>query len=288
MPTLRISAIQLGLILVSVLTFGISAQAQSHVARHPDNTHTPANPIETTPTPAPTRDPQAVGVIQSSIAALGGAAYYSQTSGVIAQGTITAAPAAVSGQITRENQGPEFMEQRPGPNGPILFLSGHGNPAIVANGNIQQGIGQLAMNYFPLHLPAVGLNNALNNPNLSVSSIQQTTMNGESAIEISTVDDTSSLSAAICQQTWYFDATTLLPFRVDYLTSDVSNALNTMQETTLLSNYQQVSGALIPFKIVTFLNGQQISETDLTSVQLDVSIPSSDFDPPTTSTTGAQ
>jgi hypothetical protein len=228
----------------------------------------------------PQRDANSLAVLNTTVSALGGTANLSQTNGIVALGNLVASPGGVSGPVKWENMGSEFRYERPGPNGPIVFVSGHGDPAILDGGAIRQGIVHQAMVVFPWYLPGIVLSSQANNPNVSVQGKQSVTVNGVAAIKISTVDQTDDLSAVICKQDWYLDATTLLPFRVDYLDPDRDNALNTVQMTTLLSDYRQVSGVLIPFHITTFFQSQQIWDVTLTSVQLGQPIPSSDFDVP--------
>ena len=234
------------------------------------------------------KNPQAVAAAQSAIAALGGASFYSTTSGVTAQGNLTAGTGGISGAVSWENAGTEFKYVRPGPNGPITFVSAHGNPVIVDGNAVQQQLANLAVVEFPVHLPAVALAAELNNPNVSFS-VQTVTIGGTPAVAVSTVDMTDTMTAAMCQQTWYLNPATFVPFRVDYLAAAVGNGSNTMPTTILLSNYQNVSGFQVPFQIVTMANGQQISQVTLTSVRVAVQVPATDFDPPTTNATaGAQ
>jgi hypothetical protein len=223
------------------------------------------------------RDAKALSLVQSVIQGLGGAAFYSASSGVIAQGTVTAVPAAVSGPIIWEWAGPEFKYQRPGPTSPIVFVSGHGNPAIVDSDGVHRGVGNLALVSFPVHVPSVALSMNLANASASVGTIQMVAVNGENTLTVSFVDQTSPLSTSLCRQTWYFDATTLLPFRVDYLTTNVYSS-DTIQESSLLSDYRNVSGISIPFHIVTFFNGQQIEDVSLSSVQVGYAPSSTDFE----------
>jgi hypothetical protein len=228
--------------------------------------------------PTATRDANAIALLSRAVATLGGSASYSQTSGVVARGNLTAATGGISGPILWENAGTEFRYERPGPNGSIIFVSGHGNPAIADGGKVQRNIGHVAMVTFPWHLPSVVLASQLRNANVQVAATQQVTLDGASAIKLSLNDETDELSATICKQDWYFDSATLLPTRVDFLAAEVHNALNNAKMTVLLSDYRSVSGALIPFHMVTLFEGQQISDVALTSVQLNVSIPTTDFD----------
>jgi len=78
------------------------------------------------------RDPQALDILAKSLAVLGSIGSYSSTSGVIARGHLMTATGGISGFILWENQGAEFRYERPGPNSSIVFVSGHGRPAIAA------------------------------------------------------------------------------------------------------------------------------------------------------------
>ena len=239
------------------------------------------------PSTSAERDANATAVLNRAVAALGGTAAYSQTNGVVARGSLNAAAGGISGSILWEWAGPEFRYERSGPNGSVVFVSGHGNPALSDGGKIRRNIYHLAMVTFPVHLPSIALATSLNSPNVSMGAPQQVAVNGVSALKISLVDQTDSLSSTICQQTWYFDSTTLVPFRVDYLTSEANDATNAPQEYTLLSDYRNVSGVLLPFHIVTFFNGRRVEDVTLTSVQVGVPTPSSDFEPSVSVSGGA-
>jgi hypothetical protein len=223
------------------------------------------------------RDAKAIGLVQTIVQALGGTSFYSATSGVVARGTLTSASGAISGPIVWEWAGTEFRYSRPGPSGSIIFVSGHGNPAIIEGSVIRRGIGHLAMVTYPFHVPSVVLGTLLKNQNVSISSMQTLSLDGVSATAISFVDQTDELSSVICRQTWYFNPQTLVPIRVDYLTSDANNALNTIQESILLSDFRNVSGISIPFHMITFFNGQQIEDTVFTLVEIGP-VPNAEFD----------
>ena len=137
------------------------------------------------------------------------------------------------------------------------------------------------------HLSVIVLATALNNPNVEVASPQRVLLNSSPAIQISLVDKKDELSALICKQDWYLDAQTLLPVRVDFLDSDIHNALSTVKMSYVFTNYQRVSGLAVPFTVDTLIDGQQISEITFTSIQA-VSIPLSDFDVPPSTIGGVQ
>jgi hypothetical protein len=223
-----------------------------------------------------------------SITAMGGAVSTSQPNGVIAKGTLTAATGGISGPILWENLGAEFRYELPGPTGSIAFVSGHGRPAIVDGNKITGKIGHLAMVAFPAHLPATVLASELSNPNIRLDATQQATVGKTPAFKVSITDETDELSAQICKQDWYFDSVTMLPVRVDYLATEIKNALNTVNMTVMLSDYRVVSGVAIPFHIATFFDEQQITDVTLDTVQLNASVPAVDFDAPSSNPGGVQ
>lgn len=233
------------------------------------------------------RDTSSVALLTRTISAMGGSTSASATTGFITKGNLTVSPGGVSGQVTWENAGAEFRYEQPGPNGQIVFVSGHGNPAILDSGKVQRKIGHLAMTNLAPHLAAISLVNSLNSTATEISSPQQVTISGLTAIKISFVDHTDELSSVICKQDWFFDQNSLLPLRVDFLTSEMYNALNTVKMSYLFSNYQNVSGVLIPFTVITLFDGQQVSQLDITSVQVGASIPTTDFDVTTATSAGA-
>jgi hypothetical protein len=223
------------------------------------------------------RDPQAAALLQHSAAALGGA--LSSTS-VIAHGTLTAVPPGISGPILWETQGSEFRYDRPGPNGTITFVSGHGDPAIADSGHVRRNIGHLAMTNLPPHMVAATLASYLSNSAIQISTIQSVTLNGTAALKVSATDTSDELSKLICKQDWYLDPSTLLPIRVDFLASEARNALDTAKMTYIFSNWHNVSGVLMPFDVVTLFEGQQIFSVSFDSIEIGVPIPTTDFDVP--------
>jgi hypothetical protein len=239
------------------------------------------------PLPATVRDPNTVALLGRAVASLGGPAANSQTNGIIAHGTLTASAGGISGPIVWENAGTEFRYERPGPKGPIVFLSGHGNPAIADGGRVRRNIGHLAMTNLPPHLIAQTLASHLANSTIQISAVQQVALDGTPALKISTIDATDELSAIICKQTWYLDASTLLPLRVDFLASEARNALDTAKMTYIFSNWHNVSGVLMPFQVATLFEGQQVFTLSFDSIQIGVSIPATDFDVPPTTAGGA-
>jgi hypothetical protein len=184
--------------------------------------------------------------------------------------------------------GTEFRYERPGPNGSVAVVSGHGKPAFIDGSNAGKSFVPMTIGNFPAHLPAVVLASELNNPKVQLEAIQRVTAGGAAAIQVSTDDETDEFTAKITRQDWYFDATTLLPMRVDYVTTNVNNLEDLASMTALLSDYRSQSGMLIPFHIVIYFNGQQIEDIVLSQVLITNSIPAADFDAPAVSAGGVK
>ena len=234
------------------------------------------------------RDSAALTLLGSIVNSMGGASI-SSSNGIVATGNLASTSGGHSGSVRWETMGSEFRYERPGSNGTIVFVSGHGNPAILDNGTVRRKIGHLAMTTLVPHLPVIPLSNSLANPAVEVSAPQQVSLGGSvSALKISFIDHTDELSSVICRQDWYIDPNTFLPLRVDFLASEINNALNTAKMTYLFSNYKTDSGVAVPFTITTLFEGQQVSQLDLSSVQVNAAIPATDFDVNASTVAGAQ
>jgi hypothetical protein len=257
---------------LSLLLFGLISAAYLVIARAPS--FSLAQPQ------AATRDAQSLQILARALAAMGGNSINQLQLGVLAQGTLSAAPGGISGNIRWETQGGEFRYEHPGPNGAIVYVSGHGNPAIVDGEKVQRNIGHMAMTNLPPHLGAGVLALNVNNPAEEIDPPQQVTVGGGAALKISFRDTTDELSSVICRQDWYLDAATLLPLRVDFLTAEALNALNTAKMSYLFSNYQTSSGVRIPLQVVVLFKDQEIFQLTFDAVQIGVSLAPSDFDVP--------
>ena len=100
------------------------------------------------------RDSAAISLLSNVVSSMGGASVNSASVGVVAAGTLSSTSGGISGSIRWETMGGEFRYERPGPNGTIIFVSGHGNPAIANNGVVRRNIGHLALTTLPPHLGA--------------------------------------------------------------------------------------------------------------------------------------
>jgi hypothetical protein len=108
----------------------------------------------------PVKDAGALGVLQSSIAAMGGIATVgsildSTVVGTSQYGSGTDAPPPIS--FTWQTAGSEFQSTAQNPNGVYTILSGHGSPAQLKHGNWVPLAPYVARATLPFHLPALVL-----------------------------------------------------------------------------------------------------------------------------------
>jgi hypothetical protein len=174
----------------------------------------------------PVKDAGALGVLQSSIAAMGGIATVgsildSTVVGTSQYGSGTDAPPPIS--FTWQTAGSEFQSTAQNPNGVYTILSGHGSPAQLKHGNWVPLAPYVARATLPFHLPALVLLSELQNINYSIQYVGQETINGKPAIHVHMADNSDSIGQAVTPQDWYFDPTTYLPIQVNFLLPDEGN-----------------------------------------------------------------
>ena len=232
------------------------------------------------------RDPQAISVIQQSIISMGGAKVIAQVQTVIAQGSIEAFPgtAGPTGSVVIEDQFStqvhEFRDSFRSGSLTQDFTSGHGSPGVVSNGHGKRFSQHMANFRLPVHLPMLILAAALANPNCNITLAGQTTVSGQRAVQVHLHVDTDVLQQTLSIQDWYFDPTTGLPLRVEYRLPDASNTLFFVNATSDFSDFRPVQGILFPFQTLSYQDGKPKNVLLISSVALNQSIVSTDFDPP--------
>jgi hypothetical protein len=238
----------------------------------------------------PVQDPQAVAVLQTAIAALGGANNIAQVQTVIAQGSMSPAPGvtnAPSGNFTWEDQftsqGHEFQDSFQSAAFTQRFVSGHGSPGVVSNGRIRKFTPHVAQARLPLHLPALILAGLLANSNYSIAFVGPVTLNGAAAIKIHLHIDTDIVSKIIGRQDWYFDPGSGLPIRVEYRVPDTTNPAYYVTAAADFSNYQPIQGVTFPMRILATQDGSLRNVLTISSLTVNPPVASSDFDLPTAS-----
>jgi hypothetical protein len=247
----------------------ISAISQAQTAQPPATQSGP-----------PVRDPAAVTALQLAVNALG-ASPTTMLPSCVGQGNMVAAAGGISGPVRWENAGPEFRYEVPAASGTRVLVSGYGRPAILEGGHVTRLSSHVSTSDLPVHLAPYLLSIAINDTShYQVSDVSTGTDSGRHFFAVTVVLSSDWLSSQLTKRAWHFDATTMLPYQVDYLLSDNFNALNTIAAKVLVSDYHNIAGTWFPFHIVTFVNGQQVTDVTLASMQCNVAIPPNEFGAP--------
>lgn len=231
----------------------------------------------------PVRDPQAITVVQSAIAAVGGPSAAAAIQDFSVQGTerYVTDPDPNPATFSWQNSGAEFSYTVQNSNGTYTALSGHGIPAQLKHGNWIPLPPYVARAELAFHNPIFVLYAELQNQNYSFQYVGVGTVEGNAAIHIHAADNSDSIGQLVTPQEWYFDPATFLPMRVEFKAPDERNAQGSTPVSEEFSNYQTASGFVIPYQIKIQI-GPQLLMANISSATVNSGLPASTFDPPTT------
>jgi len=231
--------------------------------------------------PAPSRDPQAVGVIQNAINFLGGPGNIGQVRDctVVAQRQATSASQSPSGKVIWEAAGSEYKSDSPAPSGRSVLASGHGNPVRMVGSVSAPITSHVLRALFVPSLVGALLLREVQDPNYSIAFVSanqgsQTT----TTIKIFSVANQSDL--AVTQQTWYFDSVTSSPLRVEYRFPDPGDPGRYRNTALDFSSYKSVLGVLYPFQIVMSQGGVKMADVTIQSIIINSNLSAAEFDSP--------
>jgi hypothetical protein len=255
-------------LLVLAVAFSTLAQQSS----------TPTAPLQ------PTRDAQAITVVQQSIMAMGGAAALGQVQNSVVTATIVN-PAVLESiaQGTAESftwtyAGSEFRLEDSGTSGAHVLVSSGGSPQDYHDGAWYVVSPISVRTNLPYHIPALALFGETQNQGYSLIFIGSTTINGKTATHIQTRDDSDTTGHLFTPQDWYFDPATALPLRVEYQIPMSLNPSDSFRASIDFSNFQAVSGILIPFQL-SIAEGPVSMTSTVTSAAFNTAVNSSAFAP---------
>ena len=237
------------------------------------------------------RDPQALTLIASSLNALTGGVAVND---VILQTTATyvAGSDEESGAATltaRGNQqslvqlnldGGSRQEIRNGPAGAWSGPDGTAHSMAIHNC-------WTAGSWF---LPTLTLEAVLSDPQLAVAYLGPDTSKGRPLLHLQVArvlpGQSASVAAAILRLSAmdiYFDPQSFLPLVLDFNTHPDSDAGTNLPVEIQFGNFQNASGALVPFHIQKYLQGTLTLDLVVTKVAINSGVPQSEFAiPPTT------
>jgi len=233
------------------------------------------------------RDPQAVAIIERSLAALGGASQIGQIADCKVEVQVQAPPgsSASSGTAVYKFAGGEYRADSTTAAGTQTLASGHGKPFAVANGTTKGIPPHVMRAAFSPTVAAIRLLNDSNDANYSFR-YKGTGSLGSAQVSIVEISSQATwLDAMVSPQTWYFDSGSGLPLRIEYWAPDIKNPRHHVECAADLSEYRVVSGVEFPFQFTTSVNGAPFKTMSVTSVQTNTGILPSAFD---ATTGGAQ
>jgi hypothetical protein len=231
--------------------------------------------------PQPVRDAQAIAVVQSAIAALGGAGAVAAISDARITGTEqdSSNPDATPATFTWQTAGVEFSSTVQNSNGAYTEVSGHGAPAQFKNGSWVLMNPYVSRAELPFHLPILALYAEIQNPNITFQFVGSGTVEGKPAIHVHVADNSDSMGQLVTGQEWYFDPASYLPVRVEYKWPDKRNPNDTSPGALEFSNYNAVNGVNVPYQLKIQVS-QLILQATVTSAVFNSGLPASTFDPP--------
>jgi hypothetical protein len=234
------------------------------------------------PIDSPVRDAQAVAAVQNAVNALGGAAVIGQARSCVVQGNVTGSPGALtpSGSFRWEAAGAEYRFEGSASAGNNLFVTGHGNPAQSSAGKSQAISPYVARAMFVPALVGPVLLQELQNQSYSIRFSGTDTIGTESVLIITTAAETTYPDNVITPQSWYFDASTGLPVRVDFRSPAPRYPASYVNERFDYSDFRVIAGTIFPFQISLSINGQPVQTFGINTISVNASVPPSDFDAP--------
>jgi hypothetical protein len=236
------------------------------------------------------RDPQAVAVVQTALAQMGGVAAMGAIQSSVVSGTSVDQPEqqnasqSLTWNFTWTYAGKEFRNENNATVGSHVLVSNGGSPQDFHNTAWGATVPTISRTNLPYHVPALVLFNELANLGYSFMYLGLTTVNGANVIHVQTRDDSDLTGHQFTAQDWYFDSGTGLPSRVAFGIPVSQKPTDSVQETMDFSHFQPVNGILVPFQLNVTM-AQLVFLVTVSSAVFNTNMNPSVFTP---STAGAQ
>ncbi len=243
----------------------------------------------------PPRDPQAVSVLEMSLAAMGGHAAVAQIRDAVARGRFQAMPDSVakSGVFIWKHMwvGGAFefrreMELDADSTHRTIVVSGHGNPTASYHGNRIE-LPEAAALEPAVHLPCRVLLSLLENPEYVVSAPSVTVLDdGRRAIQIHIELVGDPETRVVSAQDWFVDPNTWVVLRLEYRVPLVPDPTSTKpsQETLLIAvdyaQFRAIGSVVVPFTMAVYERGRKVGTVELESVTFNTGLAAVEFESP--------
>jgi hypothetical protein len=228
---------------------------------------------------SPQRDAAAISTLQNSIIALGGSNAVAAIQDCIVTGTI-ANQNGTNNSFTWTTSGNEFRIETTTTKGGTVYLSGHGSPAWIMNGNTSALNSFMARANPLLYLPAYALLQKLNNPIYTLKYVGVVQLNGANVVQVHISDDSDSVGTMVTPQDWFFDPVSFLPVRAQFREPANENAADFTNATVDMSQFVQFGPILVPSTISYTEDNGASKIVTVVAVAFNSGVPPSVFDPP--------
>ncbi len=233
-----------------------------------------------TATTTPSRDAQAIAVLQQSVIAMGTTVPSDST----ANGTVTTVAGSLteSGTITILTRGTDqTFEQIQTPHGSTEVYSQGQASTVVGSTPTALPMERVVTSQCP-SFPLALIAGALNNPDTAYSYVGLETLETGTFHHIQIWNSFASTPklqaiAKFSLKDIWIDAKTGLPERISYTRRDERGATPGIAVDNYLSDYRNVSGVLYPFSIHKSLNGTPWATIAIQNVTMNTGLTDSDF-----------
>jgi|SRR5579859_4957496 len=260
------------LLCLSVLQFPLSGQQSA-----------------TTPAATIQRDPQAITLVQQSLAAMGTAQALLLGDSVATGQAQIFKPDGTSATfpITKKSIGTTMVRtelQRP--EGTQVRVMNGGAAAIqMASGSIRPLVANNTMAERVEHIPALSILCEWGDTNMELVYLGADTVNGQAAdvVSVSQIPanaQDSSFWRSMTQTLFYIDRSTKFVSKVQYQKVAENNTNLSEKVEIFFSNYRAVSGVFVPFQYSTYSDGRLLTTVAFSSVSFNTGLAATDFNLP--------
>lgn len=231
--------------------------------------------------PSPRRDPQALAVLQSSVAAMGNTLPADSTA--TGNVTITAGSETSQGTVrilTRGTNQTSIQFQTTNVNWSVIYSSGQASRVDTTGTSVLPM--ELAASSQCLYFPLPFLSGLLNNSDFSLQYVGQESLDSSQANHIRVQNTYASspslqfLSDFTTADIW-LHASTALPVRISSTRRSGGGSSPKIPISVSYSNYQKVSGVQYPFTVQEYFTGTLWAITSIQSVTFNSGLTDANF-----------
>jgi hypothetical protein len=262
---------------IKVLAFAASflliSNSSAGIPQNPSGTSNP-----------PQRDPQAQASLSQMLAATGWGTVQPQD--LVATGMVTREHGDYQDTvgISLESSGPRmYRSDVQDPTGTVTTILNGDGAAVITASSAQLLPSYVAIAMRPIAFPFFGgfLSFLDNSYSLKYDGVE--TISGQAAYRIEFVapaggsDPTSQMRSMVNQLTVWISVTTAYPVQVAYRRISNNNPNASRQITQTFSDYRTVGGIQVPFHQEEYASGHMIFSLQLSTVNLNSGVPSTDY-----------